>query len=123
MTNLVETSVKGWAVYDALGEFKLLEFERRALKANDVLIRISFCGICHTDIHEVQNEWNESVYPIVPGHEITGFVERVGSDVKHFKIGDPVGVGCMVDSCRTCTPCWLTYIYYYSLLFKVTFFL
>ncbi len=105
LMNSVEIPAKGWAVYDAFGEFKLLEFQRRALKTNDVLIRIKFCGICHTDIHEVHNEWNESVYPIVPGHEITGFVEQVGSNVKRFEIGDPVGVGCMVDSCRTCMPC------------------
>lgn len=114
VANPMESAVKGWAVYGSSEEFKLFEFKRRALKANDVLIRIHFCGICHTDIHEVQNEWNESVYPIVPGHEITGFVEQVGCNVKHFEIGDPVGVGCMVDSCRICTPCQFTYILSFS---------
>ncbi|CAF4934734.1 unnamed protein product, partial [Rotaria magnacalcarata] len=58
-----------------------------------------------TDIHEAQNDWNVAKYPMVPGHEITGIVEQVGSDVKRFQIGDPVGVGCLVDSCRTCLPC------------------
>ncbi|CAF0933015.1 unnamed protein product [Rotaria sordida] len=101
----METPAKGWAVYGAVGEFKLFEFKRRALKANDVLIRIHFCGICHSDIHEISNDWNESIYPMVPGHEITGFVEQVGSNVKRFQIDDSVGVGCMVDSCRNCKPC------------------
>ncbi|CAF4570722.1 unnamed protein product, partial [Rotaria magnacalcarata] len=71
---------KGWAVYDPVGSFSLFEFERRSLKDNDVLIRIYFCGICHTDIHEAQNDWNVAKYPMVPGHEITGIVEQVGSD-------------------------------------------
>ncbi|CAF1190856.1 unnamed protein product [Rotaria magnacalcarata] len=103
--NISTIPAKGWAVYDPVGSFSLFEFERRSLKDNDVLIRIYFCGICHTDIHEAQNDWNVAKYPMVPGHEITGIVEQVGSDVKRFQIGDPVGVGCLVDSCRTCLPC------------------
>ncbi|CAF3501861.1 unnamed protein product [Rotaria sp. Silwood1] len=102
---LATIPAKGWAVYDPLGPFKLLEFERRVLKEDDVLIRIHYCGICHTDIHEIENEWNQAIYPMVPGHEITGIVEQVGSKVKRFQVGDSVGVGCMVDSCRNCVPC------------------
>lgn len=96
---------KGWAVDSPVGPFKLFEFERRSLKDDDVLIRIHYCGICHTDIHEIQNEWNGSQYPIVPGHEITGVVEHIGVSVKRFQVGDSVGVGCLVDSCRNCVPC------------------
>lgn len=103
--NVGTISAKGWAAFDPVGPFKLYEFERRSLKSNDVLIRIEFCGICHTDIHEIKNDWQTAEYPIVPGHEITGIVEQVGPDVKRFQVGDPVGVGCLVDSCRTCTPC------------------
>ncbi|CAF4857973.1 unnamed protein product, partial [Rotaria sp. Silwood2] len=102
---LTTIPAKGWAVYDPVGPFKLFEFERRTLKEDDVLIRIHFCGLCHTDIHEIENEWNLSIYPMVPGHEITGIVEQVGSNVKRFQVGDSVGVGCMVDSCRSCVPC------------------
>jgi alcohol dehydrogenase (NADP+) len=96
---------KGWAVYDASANFQLFDFQRRALKANDILIRIHFCGVCHSDIHEVHSDWSPSMYPLVPGHEITGVVEKIGSNVVRFQIGDRVGVGCMVDSCRHCIPC------------------
>lgn len=96
---------KGWAVYSATGDFVEYEFERRALKPTDVLICIHYCGVCHSDIHEVNSDWIESMYPLVPGHEITGYVEAIGSQVHKFKIGDAVGVGCMVDSCRQCIAC------------------
>ncbi|CAF1043292.1 unnamed protein product [Rotaria sp. Silwood1] len=100
---LATIPAKGWAVYDSLGPFKLFEFERRVLKEDDVLIRIHFCGICHTDIHEIENEWNQSIYPMVPGHEITGIVEQVGSKVKRFQVGDSVGVGCQMNLEQHCT--------------------
>lgn len=80
-------------------------FERRDLIPTDVRIEILFCGICHSDIHQVRNEWGNSVFPMVPGHEIVGRVTEVGSEVTAFKPGDTVGVGCMVDSCRVCPDC------------------
>jgi uncharacterized zinc-type alcohol dehydrogenase-like protein len=70
-----------------------------------VLIQIDYCGICHTDIHQARGEWGNSTYPMVPGHEISGHVTRVGPAVTNFRVGDPVGVGCFVDSCRTCSSC------------------
>lgn len=81
------------------------EFERRPVGAQDVLIRIDYCGVCHSDIHQARDEWGGSIYPMVPGHEIVGRVVQVGADVKRFAMNDLVGVGCMVDSCRTCGSC------------------
>lgn len=80
-------------------------FERRDLRPSDVGIDIKFCGICHSDIHQARDEWGGSIFPMVPGHEIAGVVSEVGPDVTKFKVGDRVGVGCMVDSCRTCDAC------------------
>ncbi|MDQ3393495.1 MAG: NAD(P)-dependent alcohol dehydrogenase [Bacteroidota bacterium] len=97
--------VQGYAAKDknqALGPFK---FERREVGPHDVLIKILYCGVCHSDIHQVRNEWGGSIYPMVPGHEIVGRVEKVGKEVSNFKVGDMAGVGCMVDSCRTCPSC------------------
>jgi uncharacterized zinc-type alcohol dehydrogenase-like protein len=80
--------------------------ERRNPGPNDVLIDILYCGVCHTDIHQVRDEWGiGGIYPMVPGHEIVGRVSQVGSAVKRFKAGEAVGVGCFVDSCRQCSPC------------------
>jgi uncharacterized zinc-type alcohol dehydrogenase-like protein len=79
--------------------------ERRELGASDVLIEIKFCGICHSDIHQVKDEWGGSIFPMVPGHEIVGLVAGVGSDVAKFSTGDRVGVGCLVDSCGECEYC------------------
>ena len=80
-------------------------FERKEPEAHEVLIEIDFCGVCHSDLHFVRNEWGFSVYPMVPGHEIVGHVRQVGAGVTRWKVGDRVGVGCMVDSCRTCESC------------------
>ena len=80
-------------------------FERREPKEHDVVIDIKYCGICHTDVHQARDEWGGGMFPMVPGHEITGVVMRVGSHVTKFKAGDKVGVGCFVDSCRVCDPC------------------
>lgn len=80
-------------------------FERRALRPNDVAMEILYCGVCHSDLHMVQNDWGGSVYPLVPGHEIVGRVTAVGSKVTRFKAGDAVAVGCMVDSCQHCDQC------------------
>jgi alcohol dehydrogenase (NADP+) len=82
-----------------------LEIDRRELRPDDVLIDVLFAGICHSDIHQARGEWGNSTFPMVPGHEIVGRVARVGDRVTKLKVGDLAGVGCMVDSCRTCHPC------------------
>ncbi len=79
--------------------------ERREPGAEDVLIEILYCGVCHSDLHFARGEWGNSVYPMVPGHEIVGKVTQVGSSVSKWKVGDTVGVGCFVDSCRSCPAC------------------
>lgn len=85
--------------------FERSVIERRALKPDDVAIDIKYCGICHSDIHQVDNDFGSGVYPMVPGHEITGIVSAVGDQVTEFKVGDRVGVGCFVDSCGECDSC------------------
>ena len=80
-------------------------FERREVGPRDVLIDILYCGVCHSDVHQVRNEWGGSIFPMVPGHEIVGRVVEVGNHVKQFKTGDLAGVGCMVDSCQHCASC------------------
>lgn len=97
--------VKAYAAHEAKKPLTPFEFNRRELKPTDVLIDILFCGVCHSDIHSVRNEWKESAFPMVPGHEIIGKIKSLGSEVQGFKLGDSVGVGCMVDSCRTCNQC------------------
>lgn len=96
----------GYAAYSATTPLKPFHFERRELGQHDVDIDILYCGVCHSDLHLVRNEWGgAAVYPIVPGHEIIGRVKRVGSKVKLFREGDLAAVGCLVDSCRTCPSC------------------
>lgn len=80
-------------------------FERRALRANDVAMEILYCGVCHSDLHTARNDWGVSTYPVVPGHEIVGRVTSIGASVTKYKVGDHVGVGCMVDSCQQCDQC------------------
>ena len=96
---------KGYAGFSADTPLRLYEFSRRDLGEHDVHIAIKYCGICHSDIHSVRNEWNGAIYPMVPGHEVIGVVENVGSKVTQHRRGDWVGVGCMVDSCGHCKPC------------------
>ncbi len=96
---------RGIATKSAKSELAPFSFERRDPKEHDVVIDIKYCGICHSDIHQARSEWGEAIYPMVPGHEIAGVVRAVGSKVKNYKIGDHVGVGCFVDSCRTCSSC------------------
>lgn len=96
---------KGYAAKSAKAPLTPYSFERRDPKENDVVIEIKYCGICHSDIHQVRDEWGGSVFPMVPGHEIAGLVTKVGSRVTKFKVGDAVGVGCIVDSCRHCENC------------------
>jgi uncharacterized zinc-type alcohol dehydrogenase-like protein len=93
---------KGYAATDASKPLVPFTFERREPNADDVVIEIKFSGICHSDIHQARNEWGNSTYPMVPGHEIAGVVTAVGSKVTKFKVGDRVGVGCFVDSCVHC---------------------
>jgi uncharacterized zinc-type alcohol dehydrogenase-like protein len=96
----------GYAARQAKQPLIPYTFERREPTEHDVLVDIKYCGICHSDIHQVNNEWGGgSLYPMVPGHEITGTISQVGSKVTRFKVGDRVGIGCFVDSCRRCSPC------------------
>ncbi|MES2983980.1 MAG: NAD(P)-dependent alcohol dehydrogenase [Pseudomonadota bacterium] len=94
-----------FAAYDAQTPLKPFHFEHRAVGAQDVLIAIDYCGVCHSDIHQARDEWGGSMFPMVPGHEIVGRVTQVGEKVKKFKVGDVVGVGCMVASCKACASC------------------
>ena len=96
---------KGIAAMSATTALVPFSFERREPREHDVLIEIKFSGICHSDIHQARNEWGGSMYPMVPGHEIAGVVTKVGSKVTKHKVGDHVGIGCFVDSCRTCAHC------------------
>lgn len=96
---------KGYAAHSAITPLTPFRFERREIGANDVLIDILYCGVCHSDIHQVRNEWGNSAFPMVPGHEIVGRISKVGAAVRNFKVGDLAGVGCLVDSCRTCQQC------------------
>lgn len=97
---------RGYAALSAKAKLEPFSFQRREQREHDVLIDIQYCGICHSDIHQAGAEWGgEPIFPMVPGHEITGIVKAVGSKVRKFKVGDHVGVGCFVDSCRTCPEC------------------
>ncbi|QCD81963.1 probable mannitol dehydrogenase [Vigna unguiculata] len=95
----------GWAARDKSGVLSPFDFTRRETGEKDVAIKVLFCGICHTDLHIIKSEWSESTYPLIPGHEIAGEVIEVGSKVQKYKVGDRVGVGCMVNSCRSCNSC------------------
>lgn len=98
-------NAKAMAVLGLKEPFKATEIERRDLEPKDVLIEIMYCGICHSDIHHVHNEWGVETYPLIPGHEIAGIVSQIGTEVTKHSVGDHVGVGCMVDSCRECVNC------------------
>jgi uncharacterized zinc-type alcohol dehydrogenase-like protein len=99
------TTVAAYAASAAKAPLERTTIERRAVREHDVLIDIKFAGICHSDIHQVREGWGEAIFPMVPGHEIAGVVSEVGPGVTEFKVGDRVGVGCMVDSCRECEHC------------------
>jgi Zn-dependent alcohol dehydrogenases len=98
-------TVNARAAFSPEGPFKPTTIERRDLQPHDVLIEIKYAGICHSDIHTARGEWGPVQYPLVPGHEIAGIVVKVGSEVTKYAVGDRVGVGCMVDSCRECANC------------------
>ena len=95
----------GYAAHQSHAPLAPFNFERREVGPHDVQIEITHCGVCHSDLHQVRNEWGNSSFPMVPGHEIVGRVVKVGAQVKGFKPGDLAGIGCMVDSCRSCAAC------------------
>ncbi|WP_025870347.1 NAD(P)-dependent alcohol dehydrogenase [Methylobacillus glycogenes] len=99
------TKAISYAAHDPKSPLAPFAFERREVGAEDVEIEILFCGVCHSDLHQARDEWGNSTFPMVPGHEIVGRVTRVGSAVKKFKAGDLAGVGCLVDSCGGCPDC------------------
>lgn len=98
-------SVKAYAAHSADSALAPFSLERRAPGAKDVQIEILYCGVCHSDIHQARNEWHNTIYPCVPGHEIVGRVTAVGEAVTKFKVGDYAAIGCLVDSCRECSSC------------------
>jgi uncharacterized zinc-type alcohol dehydrogenase-like protein len=96
---------KAWGAYAADKPLEEIDIERREVGPHDVQIRIAYCGVCHSDLHQVRSEWGGTLYPCVPGHEIVGHVTALGSEVAGFTVGETVGVGCMVDSCKHCRAC------------------
>ena len=96
---------KGFAAHSNTDILHPFSFDRRDVGVDDIKIEILFCGVCHSDIHQVRNEWGGTTYPIVPGHEIVGRITDVGKNVQKFSVGDLAGVGCLVDSCKTCDNC------------------
>jgi len=97
----------GYAAKHSYSRLKPVEFERAGPGPTEVQIDVLFCGVCHSDIHQVRNEWANTIYPCMPGHEIVGRVAAIGAQVTRHAVGDLVGVGCMIDSCRHCQPCQL----------------
>ena len=95
----------GYAARHSFSNLKRFEFERAPARSNEVELKVLYCGVCHSDIHQVKNEWSNTVYPCLPGHEIVGRITRIGSAVTRHGVGDLVGIGCMIDSCGTCDPC------------------
>lgn len=105
VTDYVSTKTAGYAATSPTAKLAPFSFERRPVGQNDVEIEILYCGVCHSDLHTARNEWKNTMYPCVPGHEIVGRVKKVGDNVKTFKKGDLAAVGCLVNSCRTCNSC------------------
>lgn len=97
--------VLGYAAKDKAGHLVPFKFARKPAGPEDVTFKILYCGVCHSDLHQILNEWENAIYPMVPGHEIIGTVTEVGESVSKFKVGDTVGVGCMVESCNSCDAC------------------
>ena len=100
---MIET--KAYAAQNETTPLAPWTFDRREVGPNDVQFDITYCGVCHSDLHQIKNDWFPGIFPMVPGHEIVGHVVKVGSDVKKFKVGDIAGTGCMVNSCRVCENC------------------
>src|SRR5216684_3121481 len=101
----MSTPTRSYAAQSATSPLAPYTLDRRTPTDSDVAIDILFCGVCHSDLHQARNEWHNSIYPVVPGHEIVGRVVKTGRDVTRFQVGDLAAVGCMVDSCRTCSSC------------------
>ncbi|MBS9523269.1 NAD(P)-dependent alcohol dehydrogenase [Litoribacter alkaliphilus] len=99
------TTVKAFGAASKEADLDQMDIKRRSVTSTDVEIEILYCGVCHSDLHTARNDWGGTIYPTVPGHEIIGKVTQVGEEVSKYKVGDLVGVGCMVDSCRTCESC------------------
>jgi uncharacterized zinc-type alcohol dehydrogenase-like protein len=98
-------TINSYAATSAEKPLNLYEIQRRDVGVNDIKIEIQFCGVCHSDLHTARNEWQNTIYPVVPGHEIVGKVVAIGKKVKRFKVGDLAGVGCLSDACRECSDC------------------
>ncbi|RZL92467.1 MAG: NAD(P)-dependent alcohol dehydrogenase [Variovorax sp.] len=98
-------NLRGYATHSPRSPLGLFRFDRREPRATDVVIDVLYCGVCHSDIHNARNDWGGAKYPMVPGHEIVGRVSQLGAEVTRFKVGDAVGVGCLVDSCQHCKAC------------------
>jgi uncharacterized zinc-type alcohol dehydrogenase-like protein len=96
---------KAYAALTAATPLAPFEFNRREVGEREILIELHYCGVCHSDLHQARGEWGGETFPMVPGHEMVGRVARIGAQVAHFKVNDLAGVGCFVDSCRTCSPC------------------
>src|SRR5690606_11512815 len=99
------SEIRAYAARDKDASLEPFEIQRREILENDIEIDIEYCGVCHSDLHTVRNDWGGTKYPSVPGHEIIGRVMGTGSNIMDFKEGDLVGVGCMVDSCQSCESC------------------
>jgi len=99
------TNVKAFGTNAADAPLNEMHIDRREVTAKDIEIAIMYCGVCHSDLHFAKNDWGMTTYPVVPGHEIVGRVTQVGSEISHYNVGDVVAVGCLVDSCRTCSSC------------------
>ena len=99
------TNVKAFGTKAADAPLKEMTIDRREVTAKDIEIEILYCGVCHSDLHYAKNDWGMTTYPVVPGHEIVGKITKVGDEVTHLKVGDLAAVGCLVDSCRTCSSC------------------
>ncbi|PUZ46579.1 hypothetical protein GQ55_7G090900 [Panicum hallii var. hallii] len=97
--------VAGWAAMNESGKVEPFILKRRENGVDDVTIKVQYCGMCHTDLHFMKNDWGITMYPVVPGHEVTGVVTEVGTNVSGFKVGDRVGVGCIVEACLDCDLC------------------
>src|ERR1035438_8075447 len=100
LTSATPRNIKAWSAQRATSRLAPFSIRRRAPLPGDVVIDILYCGVCHSDLHQVRNEWHNSIYPVVPGHEIVGRVVKVGRGVTKLKTGDLAAVGCLVDSCR-----------------------
>jgi uncharacterized zinc-type alcohol dehydrogenase-like protein len=105
MSTVTTKNAKAFGTDAPDADLKPMTIERRNVMPTDVEIEILYCGVCHSDLHTARNDWGWTVYPVVPGHEIVGRVTNVGSDVTKFKVGDLAAVGCLVDSCQTCSSC------------------